>query len=71
VHRELLAEGTIAKVHSVEVDRDAVVLGPAVGGQAEGARAAPPQSLYQVFTVDSAQIVDMRAYPDRASALSR
>jgi hypothetical protein len=39
--------------------------------QAEGARPAPPQQLYQVFTVDDAQIIDIRAYPDRASAVAR
>jgi Ankyrin repeats (3 copies) len=70
-YRELLAGGTVATVHSVEVDRDAVVLGLAVAGQAEGARPAPPQHLYQVFTVDGAQIVDIRGYPDRHSALTR
>jgi hypothetical protein len=39
--------------------------------QAEGARPAPPQRLYQVFTIDNAQIVDIRGYPDRNSALTR
>jgi hypothetical protein len=58
-------------VQSVEVDRDAVVLGLSVALQAEGARPAPPQQLYQVFTVDGAQITDIRAYPDRASAVAR
>jgi ankyrin repeat protein len=70
-YRGLLSDGTMATVHSVEVDRDAVVLGLAVAGKAEGARPAPPQQLYQVFTVDGAQIVDIRGYPDRNSALSR
>jgi hypothetical protein len=55
----------------VEVDRDAVVLGLAVGGRAEGARPAPRQQLYQVFTVEEAQITGIRGYPDRHSALTR
>jgi ankyrin repeat protein len=70
-YRGLMADGTVATVHSVEVDRDAVVLGLAVARKAEGARPAPPQHLYQVFTVDGAQIVDIRGYPDRHSALTR
>jgi hypothetical protein len=70
-YRGLLADGTTATVHSVEVDRDAVLLGLSVALQAEGARPAPPQQPYQVFTVDSAQITDIRAYPDRPSALAR
>jgi ankyrin repeat protein len=70
-YRGLLADGTMAAVQSVEVDRDAVVLGLSVALQAEGARPAPPQQLYQVFTVDGAQIIDIRAYPDRASAVAR
>jgi ankyrin repeat protein len=70
-YRGLLAEGTMPIVQSVEVDRDAVLLGLSVALQAEGARPAPPQQLYQVFTVDTAQIVDIRGYPDRASALAR
>ena len=60
-----------ATVNSVEVDRDAVVLGLTLTRKAEGARPAPPQQLYQVFTVDDAQIVDIRGYPDRRSALTR
>lgn len=39
--------------------------------QAEGARPAPPQHLYQAFTIEGAQIVNIRAYPDRHSALTR
>jgi Ankyrin repeats (many copies) len=70
-YRELLAEGTAATVTSVETDRDAVVLGLAVAGTAEGARAASPQQRYQVFTIDGTQIVDIRGYPDRRSALTR
>jgi ankyrin repeat protein len=70
-YRGLLADGTMATVQSVEVDRDAVLLGLSVALQAEGARPAPPQQLCQVFTVDGAQIIDIRAYPDRASAVAR
>jgi ankyrin repeat protein len=67
----LLAEGTTTTVRSVQVDRDAVVLGLTVARPAEGARPAPPQQLYQVFTVNGAQIVDIRGYGDRGSALAR
>jgi ankyrin repeat protein len=70
-YRALAAAGTEADVHSVEVDRDAVVLGLAVGGRAEGGRPAPRQQLYQVFTVEDSQITDIRGYPDRHSALTR
>ena len=69
--RGFQAEGTVASVDSVEVDRDAVVLGFSVSRRADGARPAPPQQLYQVFTIDQAQIVDIRLYPERATALSR
>jgi hypothetical protein len=67
----VLAEGMEASVRSVEVDRDAVVLGLTVARRAQGARPAPPQSLYQVFTVRGAQVVEIRGYPDRDSALTR
>jgi ankyrin repeat protein len=70
-YRGLVADGTIAAVESVEVDRDAVLLGLSVARQAEGARPAPPQRLFQVFTVEDAQVVEIRAYPDRASAVAR
>lgn len=70
-YRGLLAGGTMPTVLSVEVDSDAVLLGLSVALQAEGARPAPPQHLYQVFTVDGAQIVDIRGYPDRAAAIAR
>lgn len=70
-YRGLLAEGMTSTVRSVEVDHDAVVLGLAVSRQAEGVRPAPPQQLYQVLTIDGAQIIDIRAYPDRRSALAR
>jgi hypothetical protein len=67
----MLAEGIEASVRSVEVDRDAVVLGLTVGRPAQGARPAPLEPLYQVFTVRDAQIVEIRGYPDRDSALTR
>ena len=70
-YRDLLAEGTVASVASIEVDRDAVIVGLSVARPAEGARPAPPQHVYQVFTVEDAQIIDLRGYPDRASALAR
>jgi hypothetical protein len=70
-YRALLVEGVVATVRSVEVDRDAVVLGLAVTGRAVGARPAPPQRVYQAFTVDGAQIVEIRGYPDRDSVLAR
>ena len=70
-YRHLIAEGTVATVRSAEVDRDAVILRLAVSRRAEGARPAPPQQLYQVFTVDGARIVEIRGYGDRASALAR
>ena len=70
-YRAVLAEGIEASVRSVEVDRDAVVLGLAVAGRATGARPAPPQQVYQAFTVDGGQIVEIRGYPDRRSALAR
>jgi len=70
-YRTVLAEGIVASVRSVEVDRDAVVLGLTVGRAAQGARPARPEPLYQVFTVRDAQIVEIRGYPDRDSALTR
>lgn len=70
-YRGLLAAGTTTTVESVEVDGNAVVLGLVVALPAEGARPAPPQHVYQVFTVEDAQIVDIRGYPDRQSALTR
>jgi ankyrin repeat protein len=70
-YRAVLAEGIEASVRSVEVDRDAVLLGLTVTRPARGARPAPPEPLYQVFTVRDAQIVEIRGYPDRDSALTR
>jgi hypothetical protein len=70
-YRGLVAEGTVATVENVEVDRDAVVLGLSVARQAEGARQAPPQRLYHLFSVEDDQVVEIRAYPDRTSALAR
>jgi hypothetical protein len=66
-----MADGTVATVENVEVDRDAVVLGLSVARRAEGARPAPPQQLYQVFMVEDAQVVEIHGYPDRASARDR
>jgi ankyrin repeat protein len=70
-YRNLLADGIRSTVESVEVDGDAVVLGLDVARQAEGAQPASPDHLFQVFTVENAQVIEIRAYPDRASALSR
>ena len=70
-YRRLLAEGTVAEVESVEVDGDGVILGLRVSLPAEGARPAAPQRVFQVFTVVDGQIVDLRGYPDRKSALAR
>jgi hypothetical protein len=70
-YRGLLADGIRSTVERVEVDGDAVVLGLSVARRAEGARPAPPERLYQVFTVEDAQVVDIHGFPDRASALAR
>jgi ankyrin repeat protein len=70
-YRGLVAEGTVATVESVEVDRNAVLLGLSVARQAEDARPAPPQRLFQVFSVEDELVVEIRAYPDRTSALAR
>jgi ketosteroid isomerase-like protein len=70
-YQALLAEGTVAEIESVEVDGDAVLLELSVTRTAEGARPAPAQHVYQVFSVADCQIVDIRGYPDRASALAR
>ena len=66
-YRSLLADGIRSHVESVEVDGDAVVLGLSVARQAEGARPAPPELLYQVFTVEDAQVFEIHVYPDRAT----
>ena len=70
-YRRLLADGTRATVESVEVDRDAVVMGIRVAGQADGARQASAELVFQVFAVDNDDIVEIRGYPDRPSALAR
>jgi ankyrin repeat protein len=70
-YRGLLAEGTVATVEGVEVDRDAVVLGLSVARSAEGARPAPAQRLYQVFSIQDEQVIEIRGYPDRTSAFER
>ena len=69
--RQLAAEGTLPTVRGLEVDRDAVLVALNLTRPAEGARPAPPQQVYQVFTVDDAQVIDIRGYPDRRSALAR
>jgi len=69
--RRALAAGIQATVQSVEVDRDAVLIGLTITWPADGARPAPTEHLYQVFTVDDGQIVEIRDYPDRPSALTR
>jgi hypothetical protein len=70
-YRRLLAAGTRPVIGSIEVDGDTVILGMTVTWAAEGARPAPPELLYQAFTVAGAEIVRIRGYPDRASALTR
>ncbi len=67
-YRSLLADGIRATVESVEVDGDAVVLGLSVARQAEGARPAPPEHLYQVFTVEDAQVIEIHVYPNHRHA---
>jgi hypothetical protein len=63
--------GTRPAVESVEVDRDAVLLGITLSRPAEGTRPAPAERLYQVFTVDNEEVIEIRGYRDRASALAR
>jgi ankyrin repeat protein len=70
-YRSALADGTTPTVESVEIDRDAVILALTLTRPTEGARPAPPHRLFQVFTVEGAQIVEIRGYPDRHSALTR
>src|ERR1022692_1476922 len=70
-YRQGLADGTRPTVESVEGDRDAVVLGITLSQPAEGARPAPAERLCQVFTVDNGEVIEIRGYPDRASALAR
>lgn len=70
-YRQALADVTSRTLDSVEVDRDAVILGVTISWRAEGARPAPPQRHYQVFTVADAEIVQIKGYQDRAAALAR
>jgi ankyrin repeat protein len=70
-YRQGLADGTRPTVESVEVDRDAVVLGITLSRPAEGARPAPAERLCQVFKVDNGEVIEIRGYPDRARALAR
>jgi hypothetical protein len=46
-------------------------MGISVAGQAEGARPAPAERIFQVFSVDHDEIVEIRGYSDRSSALGR
>ena len=69
-YRNLLTDGIRSTVESVEVDGEqscSVSAWPA----RPRARPAPPELLYQVFTVGNAQVIDIHVYPDRASALTR
>jgi ankyrin repeat protein len=70
-YRQSLADGARPTVESVEVDRDAVVLGITLTRPAEQARPAPAERLYQVFTVANGEVIEIHGYPDRASALAR
>jgi ankyrin repeat protein len=70
-YRQGLADGIRPTVESVEVDRDGVVLGITLSRPAEGARPAPAERLWQVFTVGNGEVTEIRGYPDRASALAR
>jgi hypothetical protein len=45
-------------------------MGISVAGPAVGARPAP-ELVFQVFTVNDDEIVEIRSYPDRPSALAR
>jgi hypothetical protein len=47
------------------------VIGIRVAGQAEGARQATGELVFQVFTVDNDEIVEIRSFPDRPGALAR
>jgi hypothetical protein len=70
-YRSMLADVETVDVRSVEIDRDAVVLGLAVTRRAEGVRPAPPQHIYQVCTVEGDQITEIRGYSSRRAALTR
>lgn len=70
-YRHALADGTTPTVETVEVDRDAIVLGLTLTRPAVGTRSAPPHRLYQAFTIQGTRIVEIRGYPDRRSALAR
>jgi len=70
-YRQLLAGGTQATVETVEVDRDAVVMGIRVAGRAEGTRPAPAERVFQVFTVSDEEVIEIRGYPNRQRALDR
>jgi ankyrin repeat protein len=59
-YRQSLADGTRPTVESVEVDRDAVVLGITLARPAEQARPAPAERLYQVFTVANGEVIEIQ-----------
>jgi ankyrin repeat protein len=65
-YRTLLSRGTVATLERVEVDRDAVLLHVNVARHAEGARSTALRRLCQVFTIEDSEVVEIRAYPDRA-----
>jgi ankyrin repeat protein len=70
-YRQVIADVTAATVHSVEVDGDSVILGVTMTWAAEGMPSGPPERVYQVFTVAGGEIVQIRGYPDRSSAVAR
>lgn len=63
--------GAIHTAESVEVDREAVVMGITMAGQAGGARSAPAELVLQVFTANDGEIVEIRSFPERPRALAR
>jgi ankyrin repeat protein len=69
--RHALADGTTPTLDSIDIDRDAVILGVTLTRPADTARPAPPQHLCPVFSIRDALIVDIRSYPDRDAALAR
>lgn len=48
-----------------------MVLSVTLSRTAVGARPAPAERLYQVFTVTDGEVTEIRGYPDRARALAR
>jgi len=70
-YRQNLSDGTRPTVESAEVNRDAVVLGITLSRPAAVTGPAPTERLYQVFTVENGEVIEIRGYPDRGSALAR